>query len=503
VLEKVLRRAGSDAVKYFPVRLVPALTSLVTVPVFTRLIGAEDYGYFYLMNATTSLATSIAAGWIGSSVIRYYWIARREDRRDAYMSTVLWLAVGTLLAAAAVMGIGFWVLRDTLDPGLLRLVPVGIASFVVAGLYTTLLQVIRAANRASAYAILSISMTLVTTALALWFVWAEDMGSLGILAGSLVGHAVLLPFIARDVAKEGSLAPGHVERDFATDFFTYGFPLTIAGLSGWVLVLADRYIIGLLQDAVQVGLYSVAYGLGDKLMQLVSAPLIMTMTPSLVETFETDGQRLAQRAQTQFTRYYAIATFPLIAGMAVAGEDFMHVFTGPEYRSAWFVLPFVAAGVMCNGLAQLAGNGLGLHKRTRIIMTNAVVAAAFSVGMNFLTVGRFGYAAAAINTLASYVLLLALTWWRSRPYMAWEIPWRDLARVVAACVLMAAALAVLFAGVSDSPWLFLAEVAVGMAVYTVALIALGGVRPEERGWVIDGIKRLVPGRPDDADGPDE
>jgi O-antigen/teichoic acid export membrane protein len=217
-----------------------------------------------------------------------------------------------------------------------------------------------------------------------------------------------------------------------------------------------------------------------------------------VETYETEGQRLAQRTQRHFTRYYAMATFPLVAGMVVAGNDFMRVFTGPEYRVAWFVLPFVAAGVMANGLANLGGNGLGLHKRTGIIMQNAAIAAVFNISLNFLTVGRFGYPAAAINTLLSYSLHLGLTWWRSRPYMAWEIPWRDIARVVAACVVMGAAVALAFPGGTSRLWVFLAEAALGLVVYAGALLLLGGIRPDERQWVVQGIRRLVRGRPSDS-----
>jgi O-antigen/teichoic acid export membrane protein len=483
VLEKVLRRAGSDALKYFPVRLIPALTSLVTVKVFTTMISTTDYGNFYLITSTTALATSIATAWIASAIVRFYWIAKKDGREDAYISTTTWLTLASLLAASIVMAIGFWLFRDSLDPGLMQLVPIGLASFAASSLYTTLLQVLRAANKAKAFAILSISMTLVTTALSLWFVWAWGWGAFGILAGSVAGHAILIPFIMRDVAREGSLNPRHADREFFREFASYGVPLMISGLSGWILVLADRYVIAWLRTSAEVGLYSVAYGLGEKIMQLMTIPLILTITPMLIETYEKQGQELAQRVQTQFTRYFAMATFPLAAGMFVAGADFMRVFTGKQYWSAWPILGIVAVGVMCNGMAQLAGSGLGLYKKSRIIMTNMFAAAAFNVVANMLTVGTFGYMAAAYNTLAAYGLLLALTWYRTRKYMAWDLPWLDLGKITAACLTMVAILFFAFPGTSGKMSALLVQALAGVVVYAAALLVFQGLQKRELAYV--------------------
>ena len=74
MLTKILKGAGKDALIYFPVRFLPALTSLVTVPVFTRMIGAEDYGYFYLVSSASSFAATIATAWLTPAVVRYYWM---------------------------------------------------------------------------------------------------------------------------------------------------------------------------------------------------------------------------------------------------------------------------------------------------------------------------------------------------------------------------------------------------------------------------------------------
>lgn len=482
MLKGILKGAGTDALKYFPVRLVPALTSLITVPVFTNLIDRADYGDFALISSAAGLASIVATSWINGSIVRFFWTYDKQGRRDDYVGTTVWSLVATLATAALVLFAGVWIFRDSIPPSLLRLVPVGVASLVANHLVMSLLQVFRAANKASTYATYSVTSTLLGTGLSIFFVTVPRMGAFGILLGVVVGNALLVPFALRGVSKQGSIAPSHVRRDVVRDFVTYGFPLVPAAISSWLLVLADRYVIGFVQTSAEVGLYSVAYGLGEKIMQLVILPLTITMGPVMIQTFEQQGQKLAEQVQTQFTRYFSMVTFPLLFGMAAVARHFMGVFTGPEYRSAYPILAIVSAAAMFYGLVQIAGTGVALHKKTTITMTNTLAAAAFNIVANLLLVPVYGYMAAAYTTVAAYLLLLGLTWLRSRPYMAWHIPWLDLGRVLVASAIMAGAIVLAFSRFQASIWVLLAEVAVGIGVYAVALLAVGGLRADERAF---------------------
>lgn len=491
MLKKILRGAGTDALKYFPVRLVPALTSLITVPLFTRLIDPADYGNFYLITSATSLTATFATAWITGSVVRFYWPHRKEDKLDEYVSTTVWSAIGSLLSAAVLVGLAIVVFNDQLPDGLAALAPIALASLAFNYTINVLLQVLRASNRSTQYATLAVASSLIATALSVYFVWGPRLGSFGILAGVALGNLLLLPFGLRAVRQEGSISPRSFDRGVLREFTSYGFPLVPAAISTWLLVLADRYIIGIYRGAAEVGLYSVAYGLGDKIMNLIILPLTIAMAPVMVQTFEQQGQEMAQKVQTQFTRYFAMATVPLLFGMAAAGQEFMQVFTGEQYRSAYPILAIVAASILMNGLTQIAGNGVALHKKSTIMMSNAMTAGVFNVVANVLLVPRFGYMAAAYTTFASYLVLLGLTWMRSRPYMAWHLPWLDLARIAGASALMYLGLAFGFARVPVGAATFLAQIVTGIVLYIVGLLVLGGVRADEREFAGDAWRAVL------------
>lgn len=487
----MLSKAGKDTFRYFPVRLVPAITSLVTVPVFTRLIEREDYGHFALITSAVSLLSVLATQWVNGSIVRLYWTHEREGSHDEYVSTAIWSTVASLSALCAVTMLGVWLFRDSLPDGLLRLAPYGVLSLAVNYLVASVLQILRAGNRSKQFSRLSVLSTILGTAISLALVAWARMGAAGILLGIVVGNAMVLPFGLFSVKHQGRLSPRLFSREVMLDFMRYGFPFVPAAASSWILVMADRYVIQILRTSAEVGLYSVNYGLGEKIMQLVVAPFMTATAPVLIQTFEKKGEELTQRAQTELTRYFAMATFPLLFGMAAVARHFVEVFTGPEYHESYRVLPMIAAGAMLYGLVHVASNGITLYRKSSMIMTNTLAAAAFNVAANFVFVGRYGYIAAAWTTVASYLLLLGLTWWRGRHFMAWKPPWLDLAKVLAASLLMAGVLVGIFGRWDSTLWVLMVEVAVGIPVFAAALWALRGFRAEELALVREYAGKVV------------
>lgn len=479
MLKKILRSAGTDAIKYFPVRLVPALTSFVTVPIFTRMISRADYGDFYLVNSAVSLTAMLLTSWLNASIVRFYWAEEREGRLDEYVSTVVWSAVVSLVIGASILGGLMMLFGGAFSPNVQRLMPIALAGLVFNQFIQVMQQLMRAANRANAFAALSISSAILATIFSVFFVVVPHWGAYGILLGVVTGNGILVPFAIRNALSEGSISPRKYSTDIAKQFASYGVPMIPAAISSWVLILSDRYIIGLTQSAAQVGLYGTAYNLGDKIMNLITLPLLIAIGPVMVHTFEKQGQKLAEQVQTQLTRYFAMATVPLVFGLAVISKPFMAVFTGAEYREAYRILPIVAAGVALYGVSQIASNGLAMHKKTVIMMQNTFMAAVFQVTMNLLLIPRLGYQIAAWNTFLSYLLLLTLAWWRSRPYMEWKLPVADIARIMGAAGVMAGVLVLTFRWFQPAIWLLFAEAMLGLILYSLALWALRGLRPDE------------------------
>lgn len=494
LLKQALRVAGSDAARYLPVRFVPALTSLVTVPLFTRVIDAADYGAFFVINAFLVLGARVAAESIAAAALRFYWPSKKDGSLRGYIATIVWSVIGVLaLVTALILGVGA-LAGSAIDPLVARLVPVSAAYFFCNYALFVFMEVLRAANRAREYARISITATLLTNALAVVFVGVLHWGAAGIFAGVAVGSAVVIPWALVKLRADGLLSPAEASRSTFGELVAFAAPLVPAGAALWALGFLDRYVIEWARGTAEVGVYSTAYGLGEKIIGLLTLPLIMTMLPVLIQNFEEHGQATAAKMQTQFTRYFALVTLPLLAGLAVIARDFMYVFTGEQYRSGYPVLAVIAAATLLGGLVQLGAAGLTIHKQSRRIMANTLAAAALDVALAIAFVPRYGYLAAGWAAAAAYVLLATLTWLQSRRFMAWRLPWGALVPVAGATGVMALAVWGVTLVLPTNVWALLAEGVAGIVVYALALLAFGGVRADERAFLKE-LARSAMARP--------
>lgn len=493
-LRQALERAGRNASVYLPVRFLPALTSLVTVPVFTRLIGPAEYGDLYLVLAASALLSHLTITWLSQSAVRFYWVSHREDQMSRYTSSTLWAAIGSLTLSSAAILLLAWLLTAEIPDGIRALLPIAVVSFFINRLVVVLLEVLKAGSRARDFAGISVLSTLAGTAISLLLVWRFEMGAWGILAGNAGGFALALPWALVKVGSLGSLAPRACSRDLLRQYLTYGMPMMVAGLSYWLLVLSDRYIIGAFRGSFETGLYSVTYGLGEKLLQLITLPLTMTMVPLMMESFEKHGQAMAARMQTSFTRYYMLATLPLLTGIAALKTDFLELFTDSAYWAAAPVLPLVAAGTLLYGLSEIGNVGIALHKRSTVSMANTAIAAGLNIAFNIVLVPRYGFMAAAYTTIGAYAVLLGLTWLRARAYMQWRIPWLSLARIVASSAGMYFVV-LLTRSLAEAPALrLLLGFAAGVVSYALLATVTSAVTRREWTYVLSTARDLLGSR---------
>ena len=68
-----------DTLFYTISKIIPGLTGLISVVLFFRLIGAEEYGKYSIIFSFTNLIAAFSFGWLNQSILRY---------RSTYSSSV-------------------------------------------------------------------------------------------------------------------------------------------------------------------------------------------------------------------------------------------------------------------------------------------------------------------------------------------------------------------------------------------------------------------------------
>ena len=175
-----------------------------------------------------------------------------------------------------------------------------------------------------------------------------------------------------------------------------------------------------------------------------------------------------------FSRLYVYAVMPILIVITLCSHELADILLGSAFREGSGIIPILVFGMMVRGFSMYGHKGLELAERTHVMFVLVAISAAFNVVLNLIFVPIYGYTAAAVTTVAGYVLYPILVHRASRSHVPWRVPWRAIAAALSAgLVSMAAGALVRRAMPGQHPLPVIAAAgATALAVYSVAVFLM-------------------------------
>jgi len=486
----MLKTFVRDMVTYLPSKLLPALTGFITAPILTRLFLPAEYGNYALALGVSGFLFALTCSGFGASVIRFFPVYQAKSEVGVFF-VILSGSVGMVITAVSMISFSaLLLLRGHLPAALYPLLLISILIFIVQAIFTVFMQVVRAQERSGLYTVLELLTRYGSLGLGLLLVIVFAFQVEGLLWGELLALALALPLLLFLITRGVNIRPGHFRSSDASQIWRYAWPLALGNMAMWGLRLSDRYIIAFFRPGSEVGLYSVAYTLSGKSIDMLVALFLLSMGPMVMNIWESQGREATEKALTMITRLFLISCLPAAAGLSLLALPFVALLTAEAYHEGYHIVGYVAFSSFASGLSQIASMGMLLKKETRRIALNLIVAALVNLGLNLALVPRFGFVAAGFTTLVGYAVLFVLQAYASRPYLTWRVPFRTLRNVLIATACMGLAVW----GVCAVPgnrgdlhlgYLFL-SIFVAVIVYFTSLLLLGEANEGE----MAEVKRL-------------
>ena len=129
-------RLMQDALNYFLSKIVPGLMGFLSVLVFVRMIGVEQYGRYAVVFALVTASASGLAGWLSQGILRFQSQRREPAEAEDFLhsagaGTIVSVVAGGLALGVAIPTLGLrqgWALLISLAH--FRKLP-GLGSFFV------------------------------------------------------------------------------------------------------------------------------------------------------------------------------------------------------------------------------------------------------------------------------------------------------------------------------------------------------------------------------------
>ena len=375
--------------------------SFLVLPIVTRLLPPEVYGQYALALTVSNLLAMLASSWIRNVSLRLYYDAvKREQTLGFYLGTAaLQVLTFTVLYASSL--VLFHLVGFEIAP-LRVMISAGVA-IVLGDQFAYAVILIRAQQRTGSFAVAEIGsgairFSATVLALTMGFRSPEvlfDAASLGYLLGA----AYAVPTLMRRLTGVARL-----DLAGALEVVRYGPRSLPFSVSGWFERMADRLVIEHFIGTAAVGVYSIGYALGERLIGGLVQGVFMMAWPSVLNAWNERGVDGARDALVEAQRLFAWFTVGPVFFLVVYGTALTEALTGAEYHSAAIVVPIVAVSIWLGGFGSYLNRHLELEKRFGTLSLVTAVGAAVNVGLNIVLVPRLGLLGAAIATLVNRVL---------------------------------------------------------------------------------------------------
>lgn len=368
--------------------------SMITTPIFTRLLTTGEYGRYNVFNSWYSIVSIIVSLNLWAGVYQQGLIKFNKQRK-VFSSSLegLTFTLICIWTAVYLVSHNFW-------NGLFNLTTVQMLAMLcmvwTSSVFSFWSTEQRVDYKYKKLVLITLSVSVLKPFVGIIFViHAEDKVTariLGLALVELIGYSWCFIYQMKRGKKFYS-------KQFWKYALGYNIPLVPHYLSQVVLNNSDRIMISSMVGDSASGIYSLAYSLA-MIMALFNTALTQTLTPWMYQKIK--DKDIKAIAPIAYLSLFIVAAVNLL--LIMLAPEAVRIFAPQEYYEAIYCIPPVAMGVLFLYSYDLFAKFAFYYEKTKLIMGASIVGAILNIILNYFGIKWFGYVAAAYTTLICYIL---------------------------------------------------------------------------------------------------
>lgn len=374
--------------------------SFISSPLFSRLLGTEGYGNLASFSTWAGIAVTVLSLQTNATIVNAM-VEFPEEEQPAYqasamMLSILSFAVGSVLVMLLSGPISAGLKMQRWLLGLLLVQAFG--TFGVNFLSSKFTYEFKADRNM----LLSVFIAVASMGVALVFVLNSPMDRryLGRIAGNALVYGGVGTAGCLWVLSKGKKAFNRRYWKFA---FLLGCPLVFQNLAYSILGSSDILMLKQMAGASDSGIYSLAFTLSGIMFTIFGA-LNNSWTPFFFDDMKQGRRENLVRQGNNFLELFTV----LSIGFVLLVREVYHVYADREFWPGLELIPVFVASYYVNMLCTFPVNYELYHKKTNVVAIATVAASLVNLVLNYTFIRLFGMTGAAIATLLSHCLQLAM-----------------------------------------------------------------------------------------------
>ena len=368
--------------------------SVITTPIFTRLMTTAEYGQYNVFNSWLNIVSivvtiNLSSGMYTRGLVKYsdrkekfssslqiltlllticwtliYVIFHKEINNYSSLTTLQMLAMFVMIWTTAAFT--FWIAEQRVDLNYQKLVTLT----VIASIAKPLLGIILVIN-------------------------LDDKVTARIIGLAIVELIIYTGCFISQVKRGGI----HNIRCFWKDALLFNIPLIPHYLSMTILNGADKIMIERMIGASESGIYSLAYSVA-MVMGLFNSALIDTIVPWLYKKINVGD--IKSIGKVAYPSWLLIGGINLL--LIILAPELVSFFAPKPYHDAIWIIPPVALSQLFIFLYNFFSVFEFFYAKTTLVAIASCAGAVLNIILNYIFLPIFGYYAAGYTTLICYIV---------------------------------------------------------------------------------------------------
>lgn len=369
--------------------------SLLTTPIFTRLLTEEQYGIYSIYQSWINIIIIFTSlNIFMSSYIKG--LIKYKNDKDNFTSS----QIGLIFTITIIIGSIMFINADLMER-ILNIPKVLIYGMLIELISMPIIELWLAKERFDykyksiilitiGINILSIVISIISIALTEYKIEAR------VFSNALIRLIFVLPLFIVFIKNSKKL--------FNWKYWKYALlfniPLIPHYLSNFILTQSDRIMIGRLVGSSEAAYYSVAYTISTVVVLLITATN-NALTPYIYKSIENNDVDKIKKNMNPIILIMAC----LVSMIMIFAPEIIYLFAGKNYMDAIYIIPPVAASVFFIYIYSLFSNVEYFYQKTVLIAFATTICAILNIVLNYYCISAFGYYAAGYTTLICYLFL--------------------------------------------------------------------------------------------------
>lgn len=389
------------------------ILSFLLIPLYTAVLSTSDYGTVDLITSTSQLLTPVLLLSIFDATLRFG--MDPDYKKEDVLSTSINIAIkGSLLLI-----IGSVVIGATGLLSISRFYLLFLCVYFASGALNQILNLyLKAQNQAAVIVASGIICTLVTCVSNIIMLVVFKCGITGYMVSNTIG--ILMQVVYQLIFGKAYLNIKFSNfTNLSKPMIKYSAPLIANSISWWVNNASDRYIITLLLNIAENGMYSVAYKIPTVLTMFQGIFYNAWSISAISEFDENDKDGFIGNNYS----LYSFVSLAVCSGLLIINIPLAFLLYKGDYYIAWKYVPFLLMGTVFSGISQFEGSLFAATRNTKMVAKTTVIGAFVNIVCNFIFIYLFGTIGAAIATLLGYFVTWLLRTKELQGFIKMKVNW--------------------------------------------------------------------------------